>query len=498
MTNFCSDLVLYRRVLQMSIILGLGGTFLFGFQVSMINYTSPYIKKFINETWLERYNAPIDEESLTLLWSFIVSAFGIGGLIGTFLSGYLPAKYGKKNCLIFCSVLMLATAVIMSTSKMAKSFEMILLGRLLYGLNAGLGCCIQGQYLGEISPKHLRGLTNVTVGVLANLGKFLGQLSGLRELLGTESLWPILLATSGATGLVLLFTVPFFPETPPYLLIQKGDLEGCLKALNQLWGEGDHKAEVDDMLKEQASIKKAKIMNVLELLKDHSMRHQLCLLIVVGTTLSLSGVNAIYFYSSDVFYTSGLDPERISYVALGAGACELCSILICLFTIEHFGRRKMLLWGYGLMMLVLALLTATLSLQHHFFWMPYCNVALIFLFIIIFGSGPAGVTFPVIVELFTQSSRPAALVISMGLHWTGLNLIGMFFPYVVNHLGTFCFLIFMGYIAVSWVLIFWFLPETKGKSLMEIQGEFNQLKMGKKKDTAIEKNSPEELMCTRL
>ncbi|KAJ6651512.1 hypothetical protein lerEdw1_020847 [Lerista edwardsae] len=483
----------------MSIILGFGGTFLFGFQVSMINSTSPYLKKFINNTWLERYNTPIDDQSLTLLWSFIVSIFSFGGLIGTCISRTLTDKYGRKNCLIFSSLFTLVAAVIMGTSKMATSFEMILLGRLLYGFNAGLGCCIQGQYLGEISPKHLRGLTNATLGVLANLGKFLGQVMGLHELLGTESLWPILLASSGATGLVVLITVPFFPESPRYLLIQKGDLEGCLISMNQLWGEGNYKAEVDDMLKEQAYMKNAKIMSVLELLKDNSMRCQLYLLIVLGATLTLSGVNAIYFYSFEVFQISGFDQKHIPYVTLGVGSCELSSVLVCLFTIEHFSRRKLLLWGYSLMMLILVLLTATLSLQYHFFWIPYCNVALIFLFIITFGTGPAGVTFPVMVELFTQSSRPAAIALSMSLHWTGLYLIGIFFPYVVHHLGTFSFLVFAGVIAVSWVLIFRFLPETKGKSFVDIQGEFKHVKMGKKKDAEIGMNLPEtSTMCTKL
>ncbi|XP_034983626.2 solute carrier family 2, facilitated glucose transporter member 11-like [Zootoca vivipara] len=491
MANLCSNLVLYRKMFLMAIVLGLGGTFFFGFQVSMINFTSPFVKKFINDTWLERYNTPIDDQSLMLLWSFTVSIFSIGGLTGTCLSGYLSAKCGKKNCIIFSSLFMLVAAVIMGTSKIANSFEMILLGRLLYGFNAGLGVCIQGQYLAEISPKHLRGLTNVTIAVLANLGKFLGQLTGLHELLGTESLWPLLLASGGFLALLLLITAPFFPESPSYLLIQKGDLEGCLKSLKQLWGEGDHRAEVGDLLKEQAATKEAKIMSVLELFRDRSMRCQVYLLIMVASTLPFSGVSAIYFYSFDVFRTAGFNEELSPYVTLGVGACELCSTIVCFFIIERAGRRTLLLWGYGLMIVALALLTTTLSLQDRTFWLPYCNVALIFLYIVIYGVGPSGTTFPVIAELFTQSSRPAALVIGTTLHWVELYLIGMLFPYLVSHLGNFCFIVFMGIMTISWVFIFRFLPETKGMSLMDIQMEFNHLKMGKNQPEYLEK-------CTKL
>ncbi|XP_060100615.1 solute carrier family 2, facilitated glucose transporter member 11-like [Heteronotia binoei] len=496
MASFCSDLVLHQRVFQMAIIVGLSGSFLYGFHVSVISFASPFIKKFINETWLERYNAPIDDQNLTILWSTIVSIFCIGGVTGSVLSGYLSSKYGKRNCLGLVNLALLAATLITGTSKLASSFEMILFGRFLYGFGGGLGTCIQGQYLGEMSPKKFRGLTNATSGLLANLGKFLGQLAGLRELLGTESLWPLLLASAGIVALVPLVAIPFFPETPPYLLIQKGDLEGCLKSMNRLWGRGNHKAEVDELLKEKAAMKEVKIMNVWELFRDPTLRCQVCLMVILTVTVPLAGVSAIYFYSFDVFHTAGIDQDVMPYVILGMGACDLSSILVCFFLIERFGRRKLLLWGYGLMVLLMALLTASFSLQDHFFWLPYCNVAIIFLVIVCFAVGPAGVTLPVIAELFTQSSRPAALIVVSVLLWAGQYLVGIAFPYVIHYLGTFCFLVFMGVTVVSWVVFFRFLPETKGKTLMDIKSEFNRFKKSK---GTTDNPTPEELSrCTRV
>ncbi|KYO31618.1 hypothetical protein Y1Q_0022736 [Alligator mississippiensis] len=438
-------MVLYQKLFQIICVLGIGGSFSFGFQISMITYASVHIKKFINETWQERYHSFIDEQSLTLLWSSIVSAISIGGLLGTISSRSLSTKYGKS-----------------------------------------------GQFLGEISPKQLRGYINTSLTVFVTMGKFLGQMTGLRELLGTESLWPLLTTLTGIAALVQLVTLPFLPESPLELLMQKGDTEGCLKAAKQLWGKEDRQAEIDSMLKEQAAMKNTKLMTVLELLKDRSLRWQFYLMIIMGVTLQLSGINAIYFYSFEVFHTAGFDQEHIPYISLGLGTCEFFSSILCAFIIEQSGRRMFLLWGYGLMILVLALLTTTLTLQHQFFWMPYCSVILIFLFIIIFGNGPAGVTFPVISELFTQSSRLPALMICMSLHWAGLCLIGMVFPYVVKNLGTFCFLVFMGFISVSWISIYRFLPETKNKSIMEIKAEFHHLNFGKACAQVTENNPPEE------
>ncbi|XP_067406064.1 solute carrier family 2, facilitated glucose transporter member 11-like isoform X2 [Emydura macquarii macquarii] len=397
------------------------------------------------------------------------------------------------------NLLLIAAAFLWGFSKMTKSFEMILIGRFLCGFNSGLGCCLHGQYLGEISPKKRRGFTSVTLSLFVNMGKCIGQIAGLSELLGTESLWPLLMAIGGIAALLQLVTLPFLPESPHYLLIQKGDREGCQKALKQLWGEGNHQEAIDDMVKEQATMKKIKPINVLELIKDRSLRCQLCLLIIIGVTIQLSGINAIYFYAFDVFRTAGFAQDRIPYISLGAGICEFLSSILCSLIIDKFGRRMLLLWGYGLMAFVLVLLTTILSLQHQFFWMPYCSIALIFLFIFIFATGPAGASFPVIVELFTQSSRSSALTISMSLHWVGLYVIGMIFPYIMKSLGTFCFLIFTGFISVSWILIYRFLPETKGKSIMEIKAEFNHLNFRKKYAQSMGENPPDKhTTCTKL
>uniref|UniRef100_A0A670ZVB5 Major facilitator superfamily (MFS) profile domain-containing protein n=1 Tax=Pseudonaja textilis TaxID=8673 RepID=A0A670ZVB5_PSETE len=166
----------------MILVLGIGGSFPYGFHISVINYPSMHIKKFINETWLERHGSPLPQENVILLWSFIVSSYGIGGLVGSVCCGYLTTKYRKKKCQMFTNLIMLTAALFMGFSKMAKSFEMILLGRLLYGIGIGFSFNIHPQYVGEISPKKLRGFTNATVAVFLTLGKVAGQIIGLGQL----------------------------------------------------------------------------------------------------------------------------------------------------------------------------------------------------------------------------------------------------------------------------------------------------------------------------
>ncbi|XP_053135118.1 solute carrier family 2, facilitated glucose transporter member 11-like isoform X2 [Hemicordylus capensis] len=465
----------------------------------MITYTSVHVKALLNETWLARSGLPLPTETLTLLWSFIVSIYGLGGFLGSMASGYLTQRYGKKKCLLGNNVVMLMSAFLMGFSKMASSFEMILAGRFLCGISAGLCIPLHPQYLGEISPKKLRGFTSSTASVFWSLGKAFGQILGQRELLGSASLWPLLMAFSGFTAAIQLLTLPFFPESPPHLLLHKGDEQGCLKAMKILWGEGHHQAELEDLRKELATLKGTRSSSVWEVVKDPSLRWQVYTLLLLVITMQLSGINAIYFYTFEVLQTAGFDKDHIPYLSLGVSLCELLAAVMCSFIIERSGRKKLLWGGYWLMATVLAMVTLTLSLQRWVPWMPYCSLALLFCFVMCFAMGPAGATVSVRMEIFDQSSRSSAFVINGTLNWIGMFVIGMAFPFVVESLRQFSFLIFMVALYTSGLLIYLFLPETKNKSILEIREEFEKLNFKKKQVLVLERNVTEErAFCTKL
>ncbi|KAJ7309667.1 hypothetical protein JRQ81_007726 [Phrynocephalus forsythii] len=466
-------MVQYQKLLQMIVVLGIGGTFSIGYQISVINYPSEFIRRFMNETWIERTGSPLHEKTLLFLWSFIVSVYGAGGLLGSLCCGYLTVKYGKKKSLLGVDVLVAATALLVGYSRRAKSFELLMVGRFLYGVAAGFCLTIHPQYAGEISPKRLRGLANATTGFFWSLGKSLGQVLGLRECLGTESSWPCLLAFTGATALLQLAALPFFPESPPHLWIEKGDEGACLRAMNQLWGSGGHQEELGDLKKEAGAEGKGRPpQSPRQLLRDGSQRRQLHVLLALVATLQLCGINAVYFYASDVFSQAGFGEQLLPYLALGLGLCELSASVLCVLTIERFGRRTLLWKGCGLMALVLLLFTVTLALQTKYPAMSYCSVTLLFLFVFIFGVGPNGATMAVMMEIFSQWSRPAAFMIGGCLNWAGLFVLGITFPFAVESLGPFCFLIFTAVLVATGMFFCLFLPETKGKSIVEITEDF--------------------------
>ncbi|NXG51063.1 GTR11 protein, partial [Psilopogon haemacephalus] len=192
--------------------------------------------------------------------------------------------------------------------------------------------------------------------------------------------WHMLLSFSGVMASIQLFFLPFFPESPPYLLLQRGDKAGCLKAMKQLWGEGNYQAEFDDLMKEKATTKGTKIMNVLEVLRESSVYPQLSTMLLLLLSLQLCGLK--------IFRTANLQESIIPYVSLGVAVSELTSVIFCSSIIDRFGRRLLLWGGYSLMALILVLLETSLLLSDRFLWLHYCSVILIFLFIIAYGIGP--------------------------------------------------------------------------------------------------------------
>ncbi|NXM67116.1 GTR11 protein, partial [Serilophus lunatus] len=207
---------------------GIGGAFQYGLQISIINSPAEYIKSFIRETWLKRYDFSPSEDVITLMWSFIVSIYSIGGLLGSSSAGYLAVRFGRKKAMLLANIPALLSAALMGLSRLCGSFEMIVAGRLCSGVSGGLALNMNLMYAGECAPRKLRGLIAITVSTASAVGKFVGFALGLREVLGVEGLWPVLMAANALPSLVQLLTLPFFPESPRYLLIDKKNKEECI------------------------------------------------------------------------------------------------------------------------------------------------------------------------------------------------------------------------------------------------------------------------------
>nr|XP_020441765.1 solute carrier family 2, facilitated glucose transporter member 11 [Monopterus albus] len=483
------------RILALTICsAAIGGTFQYGYNISIINAPAIYIQSFINDTYMERWGTSLNTSQVTLLWTIIVSAFSLGGLLGALLAGPMAVHCGRKKSLLLNNSFLFVATLLVLPCRMAKSFEMIILARFLVGMNSGISMSVQPMYFGESAPKHLRGAVAFSSAVFTAFGIFLGQVVGLTELLGTEPYWPYLLASNALPGLIQLLTLPWFPESPRYLLIDRGDKKACVRALQRLRGGEAPVLEMEEIIQEQQqqqsvalnSQSAASSKTPWSLFRDHDLRSQLRTVMVASSAMMLCGNDAIYFYASYIFLEAGIPADKIQYVTIGTGASELTAAILSNLLIERAGRRYLIVGGYSLMSCWTIVFTLALILQS---WgvagMPYLSMACIFAYILSFGLGPAGVTGILPAEIFDQAARPAAYMVAGSLMWISLFLLGMLFPFIVNGLGNFCFIPFLAVCVASAVFLGLTLPETKGKTQAEINAVFER-KNGRKRQKQVD------------
>nr|XP_048271371.1 solute carrier family 2, facilitated glucose transporter member 7 [Myodes glareolus] len=450
-----------------------GSAFQYGYNISVINTPHKIFKSFYNETHFERYGTYMDETSLLLLWSCTVSMFPLGGLVGSLIVGPMVNKWGRKGTLLINNVFAITPAILMGVSKVAQAFELIILSRVLVGICAGVSYSALPMYLGELAPKNLRGTLGTMTEVFVIIGVLLAQIFSLQAILGNTTGWPILLALTGVPALIQLLSLPFFPESPRYTLIEKGDEETARQVLRRLRGSNyDVEAEMEEMREEERKEQAEGRLSVLNLFTFRPLRWQLISIIVLMAGQQLSGINAINYYA-DVIYTSvGVDPTQSQYVTVGSGVINLVMTIVSAVVVERLGRRILLLSGYGICGLACVVLTVALLLQSTVPELSYLGIVCVFAYIVGHSIGPSPVPSVVRTEIILQSSRTAAFTVDGAVHWFTNFIVGLAFPSIQAAIGAYSFLIFAALCLLTAVYIFVIIPETKGKTFVEINCAF--------------------------
>uniref|UniRef100_A0A8C4WC02 Solute carrier family 2, facilitated glucose transporter member 5 n=1 Tax=Gopherus evgoodei TaxID=1825980 RepID=A0A8C4WC02_9SAUR len=161
-----------------------GSSFQYGYNVSVINSPAVFMQEFYNHTYLDRKGIPMESSFQTLLWSLTVSMYPLGGFFGSLMVGPLVNKCGRKGTLLINNIFSIVPAILMGTSKVAKTFEAIILSRIIVGVCAGLSSNVVPMYLGEMSPKNLRGAVGVVPQLFITIGILIAQILGLTDILG--------------------------------------------------------------------------------------------------------------------------------------------------------------------------------------------------------------------------------------------------------------------------------------------------------------------------
>ncbi|TRY63220.1 hypothetical protein TCAL_11317 [Tigriopus californicus] len=456
-------------VLGFSIFSAVLGMLQFGYNTGVINAPESVIEKFIRFAYRQRYDGEnMTYEASTFLYAIAVAIFALGGMMGGFMGGCIANKFGRKGGLLVNNFFGVGGAIAMGMAKYAESYELLIIGRFVIGMNCGLNTSLVPMYISEISPLTLRGGLGTINQLAVTVGLLISQILGIESLLGTNSGWPFLLGIAVFPSLLQICLLPFCPESPRYLLITKQKENQAREALRKLRNSKDIDDDIDEMkTEEQAQRAEAKI-NVCELLRSPSLRLPLLIAVVMQLSQQLSGINAVFYYSTNLFITTGLSESNAKLATIGIGSVMVLMTLVSIPLMDRSGRRTLHLYGLGGMFIFSIFITISFLVKELVAWIWWLSVVSTLFYVVFFAVGPGSIPWMITAELFSQGPRPAAMSVAVLINWCANFCVGIGFPTMQTALENYTFLPFSVFLAIFWIFTYKKVPETKNKTFDEI------------------------------
>ncbi|XP_035206183.1 glucose transporter type 1-like isoform X2 [Stegodyphus dumicola] len=446
----------------------------FGYNTGVINAPQKVIQGFISSVYHSRTGDIISEDFLNLIWSIGVSIFAIGGMIGGITGGIVANKFGRKGGLLLNNIMGLAGAALMTFSKSSYSFEMLILGRLTMGFNCGLNTALVPMYLSEIAPVQLRGGLGTLNQLGVTVGLLLSMVLGIQHILGTEDRWPYLFGVAVIPAALQLLLLPMCPESPRYLLITKQQELSAREALERLRCTVHVDEDLEEMRAEERAQEQEPQMTVCQVIRNKSLQLPLLIGIVMQLSQQLTGINAVFYYSTSLFMSAGLSDAVSHYATMGVGVIMVVMTLVSIPLMDRAGRRTLHLYGLGGMFICSIFITISLLVKFLYEWVTYLSVVSTLSFVVFFAIGPGSIPWMITAELFSHGPRPAAMSIAVFVNWSANFLVGLVFLQMQRLFENYSFLPFTVLLAIFWTFTYKKVPETKNRTFEEIAALFRR------------------------
>ncbi|MFC2097610.1 sugar porter family MFS transporter [Bacteroidota bacterium] len=448
-------------------IAALGG-FLFGFDTAVISGTTQMVReKFaldaVSEGW------------------FVSSAL-TGCILGVATAGKVSDLFGRKKILALSGILFLISAVGCAVS---VSHVFLITSRLIGGIGVGIASMLSPLYISEISPPEKRGRLvsiyqfAITIGILtayfsnASILRLSGEILNtipIIKWLFVDEIWRGMFATEAIPAIIFLILLLFIPESPRWLTKQNKS-QKAHKILSNISGEEIAKKEISE-IKETLNHDSGSIKQLFRT----GFKTALIIGILLAVLSQLSGINAIIYYGPKILNEAGFTLGEAFGGQVTIGIVNVLFTIVAIIYIDKFGRKPLLIFG------VSGAVIALIGIGMLFFFditEGYLLMSFILLYIACFAFSFGPVVWVIISEIYPTRIRGQAMSIAIFALWIGTALVGQFVPIlleIIKPAGTFWLFAILCFpaIFITWKLV----PETKGKSLEEIEKHWlkNKLK----------------------
>ena len=454
----------HRYILIISLISALGG-FLFGYDWVVIGGA-----KFFYERYFEIAQIPH-------LQGIAMSSALLGCIPGALFAGYFSDRFGRRRSLSLAAVIFVLSAL---GTGFSENFTLFMLYRILGGLGVGMASVVSPIYIAEIAPSQMRGRLvalnqlNIVLGILA--AQIANYLIAQEVPDGATNEF-ILQSWNGQMAWRWMFwaeTIPagiffvlsfFIPESPRWL-VKCGHFEPALRTLNTIGNEGYGLTILAEI---KASLKEASKKIDYKSLLSKGVRPVLVVGLVLAFFQQWCGINIVFNYAEEVFTSAGFGISESLLNIVATGVVNLVFTLVALRMVDRWGRKKLMLLGASGLAITYTLLGAA-------YYMELNGTVVLMVILVAIGLYAltlAPVTWVILSEIFPNRIRGAAMAVASTTLWIASTLLVLLFPIIKSKV--YIYGAFWIYAAIC-ILGFFFvkakLPETKGKSLEEIESLF--------------------------
>jgi sugar porter (SP) family MFS transporter len=450
-----------KFILGITLVSAMGGL-LFGYDWVVIGGAKPFYERFFDITQSPH------------LQGWAMSSALIGCLVGAMISGFLSDLYGRKIPLIAAASLFTVAAI---GTGAVNQFTAFVLFRIIGGIGIGLASAISPMYIAEISPARMRGRLvsinqlTIVIGILA--AQIINYLIADKVGAGATD-QSILQSWNGQTGwrwmfwagsfpALLFFILTFFIPESPRFLAKSDKWEEALKILAKIGGKNYAAQEMESI---SEALKGSAKKEEWKILTNKKIRPILILGIILAVFQQWCGINVIFNYAEEIFTSAGYSVNDMLFNIVITGTVNLIFTLLAMRMVDSWGRRKLMLLGSA----GLAIIYFTLGTSYFFELKGIAILILVMIAISTYAMTLAPITWVVLSEIFPNSIRGAAMAVATTALWIACFVLTYTFPILNKMLhasGTFWLYAFICFSGFFYILKN--LPETKGKSLEEIE-----------------------------
>jgi sugar porter (SP) family MFS transporter len=450
-------------VLIITLVAALGGL-LFGYDWVVIGGAKPFYERYF-------------ELSSVKLIGWANSCALLGCLVGSMVSGAMSDRIGRKKMMIAAALLFAISSVLTGWS---NTFNLFVTWRIAGGVAIGAASNLSPTYISEVSPAPWRGRlvaiyqlslgTGVVVAQLVNwlIAKRVSNTATdemIRLSWNGQYGWRWMFSAVAVPAVVFFFGALFLPESPRWLAVNGKSAE-AKNTLSRIGG--DEFAEVAlREIHETAEMDFGGRSPWRELLRAHIAK-----IVGIGVILAVLqqfvGINVIFNYAEEIYRAAGFGVSGVMLNIVATGAIGLATTMIAFFLVDKLGRRPLMLFGC----ISVGMLHVLIGLSFHFGLKGLAPLLLTLSAIGCFGISLAPITWILIAEIFPNQIRGTAVSIAVSALWIASFLVTFTFPLLNSSIGlTGAFWVFASVCFAGFFFVLRFVPETKGKSLEEIEKE---------------------------